>query len=262
MLKITTNKNMINPIQTIVKNLIHLMGKLEKIVASIRWTVLLSALTFLGVSCLWSSPANALTNPPNFQEIVVDGNLKDGYWLEAVDVNNDSQPDLITSGLGIGEVSWYENPGDLTPQSEWKKHPMITLSKPHNDMDKEGGMSDKASPWSSLAPDGVDNQIVQGFLGIADFDGDGYDEFIISERSPNPLFQGIIYYHPIGLEGTTAFFERTTLSASSFDRIVVEDFDGDGKIDFATTKDYAPGGLPAGKPQLVVFLNRIGSSAQ
>lgn len=258
---------MSNPIEKTIKNLIcllpsHRIEQLKNVTTNIPSSLLLGVLVFLGVFGLWLSPANALTNPPNFQEIVVDGNLQDGYWLEAVDVNNDSQPDLITSGLGIGEVDWYENPGDLTPQSEWKKHPMITLSKPHTDMDKKGGMSDKASPWSSLAPDGVDNQIVQGFLGIADFDGDGYDEFIISERSPNPLFQGIIYYHPIALEGATAFFERTTLSASSFDRIVVEDFDGDGKIDFATTKDYAPGGLPAGQPQLVVFLNRIGSSAK
>ena len=106
------------------------MKKLQKIATSIRWFPLLGALVFFGVSCFWLFPATALAATPNFEEIVVADNLEDGYWVEAFDVNNDSRPDLVTSGLAVGEVAWYENPGDFTPQTQWTKHVMATFPKP------------------------------------------------------------------------------------------------------------------------------------
>ena len=42
--------------------------------------------------------------------------LRDGYWLESPDFNNDGKPDLIGYGLAMGEIYWYEN----GPQ--WKRH--------------------------------------------------------------------------------------------------------------------------------------------
>ncbi|MGK7881967.1 MAG: FG-GAP repeat domain-containing protein [Crocosphaera sp.] len=118
------------------------MKKLQKIATSIRWFPLLGALVFFGVSCFWLFPATALAATPNFEEIVVADNLEDGYWVEAFDVNNDSRPDLVTSGLAVGEVAWYENPGDFTPQAQWTKHVMATFPKPvaldHTDIDDDG----------------------------------------------------------------------------------------------------------------------------
>jgi hypothetical protein len=57
----------------------------------------------------------------NFTQILVDDHLQDGYWIEAFDVNNDGRPDLVTSGLAIGEVAWYENPGEFTEGTVWQK---------------------------------------------------------------------------------------------------------------------------------------------
>lgn len=78
---------------------------------------------------------------PVFESVLVEGNLKDGYWIDAVDLNNDSKPDLIASGLAVGEVVWYENPS-------WKKRIIAKLDKP------------VAMDW-------------------ADIDGDGYNDLVI-----------------------------------------------------------------------------------
>ena len=118
------------------------MKKIQKIFASIRWNFLLGALAFFGLSCLCLSPSAALAETPHFEEILVADKLDDGYWVEAFDVNNDSRPDLVTSGLAVGEVAWYENPGNLTPQSQWTKHIIINLPKPvaleHRDINEDG----------------------------------------------------------------------------------------------------------------------------
>lgn len=72
---------------------------------------------------------------PSFEQVVVEEKLEDGYWIDAVDINGDGRPDLITSGLAIGEIAWYENPS-------WKKHVITRLSKPvaldHTDLDGDG----------------------------------------------------------------------------------------------------------------------------
>lgn len=52
---------------------------------------------------------------PKFKQEVVAKNLRDGYWLEAADINQDSKVDLFGYGLTLGEIYWYEN-------STWKKH--------------------------------------------------------------------------------------------------------------------------------------------
>lgn len=469
------------------------MKKLQTIAASIRWSFLLGALVFFGVSSFWLSPSTALAATPNFEEILVADNLPDGYWVEAFDVNNDSLPDLVTSGLAVGEVDWYENPGDLTPSSVWTKHPIITLPKPvaiaHTDIDEDGwidiaishdygncmftcgpddgkiswlrnpGAEDvewtqyhiadlvathrlvfgqftpipacedlsncetkkldllalpvvgggswtdpvsvvlytrpkldelyDAASWESGAeivdnsyyhvihgvtlgkfdantnsnldsvllasqegvswlyygqdnvwhivplgfgdldqtvdPETANNEhhftgsgnvdigkigtdayayiaTIEPFHGnkigvysknveadlskmrwnrtaidvlgypnkngegaghhlkAVDFDNDGNDEFIIAERGPKP-FQGVFYYKLLDqIEGDrpSMTFERTQISTSSAARIAIEDFDGDGLLDFATTGYYTPGYFLADHPQVLVFLNRIG----
>ena len=34
---------------------------------------------------------------PRFEEVFVADNLKNGYWLQAVDINGDGRPDLVAS---------------------------------------------------------------------------------------------------------------------------------------------------------------------
>lgn len=52
---------------------------------------------------------------PYFKKEVVSEKLRDGYWLEAADINQDRKVDLFGYGLTLGEVYWYEN-------NNWEKH--------------------------------------------------------------------------------------------------------------------------------------------
>jgi len=74
---------------------------------------------------------------PYFEEVLVADELKDGYWIEAVDINGDGRPDLVASGLAVGEVVWYENP-------TWEERPIAKFPKPvamyHADIDRDGRM--------------------------------------------------------------------------------------------------------------------------
>ena len=56
-------------------------------------------------------PENHLPLPRFTPEVVTD-QLRDGYWLEAPDIDNDSKPDLFGYGLRLGEIYWYQNRAD------------------------------------------------------------------------------------------------------------------------------------------------------
>lgn len=51
---------------------------------------------------------------PKFRRELVEDRRQDGYWIEAVNIDNGSNPDIIGYGMGLGEVTWYRN-------SDWKK---------------------------------------------------------------------------------------------------------------------------------------------
>jgi hypothetical protein len=60
---------------------------------------------------------------PSFKPSVVDADPRDGYWIQAVDVDGDGRLDLVASGLTRGEVVWYQNP-------TWQRRTIATLPKP------------------------------------------------------------------------------------------------------------------------------------
>ena len=62
---------------------------------------------------------------PVFEEVLVEDNLKDGYWLDAVDIDGDGRLDLIATGLAVGEVVWYQN-----RSPKWVKHSIGSFPKP------------------------------------------------------------------------------------------------------------------------------------
>ena len=63
------------------------------------------------------------TPTPTFEHQIVDDQINDGYWIQAADIDGDGRPDLVTSGLGSGEVNWYQNPG-------WNKRLIHKFTRP------------------------------------------------------------------------------------------------------------------------------------
>lgn len=56
-----------------------------------------------------TTPALDISEPAFGTHTVTDF-LRDGYWLEAADIDGDGKPDLVGYGLKVGEIYWYKNP--------------------------------------------------------------------------------------------------------------------------------------------------------
>jgi hypothetical protein len=62
------------------------------------------------VSCSRFQERSCIVIPlPRFEPQVVADGLRDGYWLEAPDIDGDGTPDLFGYGLRLGEIYWYQN---------------------------------------------------------------------------------------------------------------------------------------------------------
>lgn len=95
--------------------------------------------------------------------------------------------------------------------------------------------------------EGPGHQIV-----CADFDGDGEDEFLVALRGPWP-WQGVFYYKAVDV--TKGIFTRWRVSDESVARIVVADFNGDGRLDFATIAYSVPKYFVAKQANIAIHIN-------
>lgn len=59
---------------------------------------------------------------PKFSKDVVAEHLRDGYWLEALDIDQDGNVDLFGYGLTLGELYWYKYPS-------WEKRLIVDKIK-------------------------------------------------------------------------------------------------------------------------------------
>lgn len=98
--------------------------------------------------------------------------------------------------------------------------------------------------------EGPSHQIV-----CADFDNDGDDEFLVALRGPYP-WQGVFYYKALDI--AAGVFAKWRVSSDSAGRIAVGDFNGDGRLDFATTPYKVEKYFLAEDAKLCVFRNAIG----
>ena len=96
--------------------------------------------------------------------------------------------------------------------------------------------------------EGPGHQIV-----CADFDGDGEDEFLVALRGPWP-WQGVMYYKALDLEN--GVFTKWRVADESVARIAVADFDGDGRLDFATIAYSVQNYYMAKDAKIMLFRNQ------
>ncbi|GAA3115070.1 VCBS repeat-containing protein [Streptomyces rectiviolaceus] len=97
--------------------------------------------------------------------------------------------------------------------------------------------------------EGPGHQIV-----TADFDGDGEDEFLVALRGPWP-WQGVMYYKAVDLKN--GIWTKWRVSDESVARIATADFNGDGRLDFATIAYSVQNYYVAKDAKLMVYRNEI-----
>ncbi|MFB4196778.1 FG-GAP repeat domain-containing protein [Streptomyces carpaticus] len=100
--------------------------------------------------------------------------------------------------------------------------------------------------------EGPGHQIV-----CADFDNDGDDEFLVALRGPWP-WQGVFYYK--ALDAQAGIWSKWRVADESVARIATGDFDGDGRLDFATIAYAVDNYYVAKDAKIMVHRNRIGNS--
>ena len=69
-----------------------------------------------------------MATEPAFEMHVIESGLTDGYWIQAVDVDGDGRPDILTSGLSDGHVSWYQQP--RLDQARHPRFPAARVARP------------------------------------------------------------------------------------------------------------------------------------
>ncbi len=124
---------------------------------------------------------------------------------------------------------------------------------------KESGASPETAQWTRHVLDvfgdpntkgeGPGHQVI-----CADFDGDGDDELLVALRGPAP-WKGVFYYKAIDLQN--GVFAKWRVADDSAARIALGDFNGDGKLDFATIGYSVRGYYVEENPKIVIYLNEM-----
>lgn len=89
----------------------------------------------------------------------------------------------------------------------------------------------------------------------ADFDNDGDDEFLVALRGPWP-WQGVFYYK--ALDAQAGIWTKWRVADESVARIATGDFDGNGRLDFATIAYAVDNYYVAKDAKVMLYRNRIG----
>lgn len=124
---------------------------------------------------------------------------------------------------------------------------------------KEDNASIENATWNRYVLDVFDNlnEHSEGpghHVVCHDFDGDGEDEFLVALRGPMP-WQGVFYYKAI--DAKKGLFTKWRVSSESAARIAVGDFNGNGKLDFATMGYSVEGYYETADPKIMMFYNEI-----
>jgi len=207
---------------------------------------------------------------PYLAKTLIDGNLIGANSVEATDIDNDGDLDLLVTALDTDEISWYENDGS----ANFTKHSIDTtaigaLTAYPVDFDSDGDIDFVASISGRLLPTGGDevawyeNDGTQNFTKHSvdsacdyasfghsvDLDNDGDLDIIASATNSNELR----WYES---DGTTPpnFTTHIVLGGPIGDSysIDIDDMDGDGWQDIIVA---APG-----NNSIRVFENMIGST--
>ncbi|HEX5740891.1 MAG TPA: VCBS repeat-containing protein, partial [Pilimelia sp.] len=128
-------------------------------------------------------------------------------------------------------AAYLRPPGELTFDTPWRRRELEVYPHPDD------------------THDAVAHHVV-----AADFDGDGDDEFLVALRGPEPV-QGVMYYK---FDAAGEVLVRQRVTTGSVARVAVADFDGDGRLDFATTSYDTVGYYEVADPRVELHTNDFG----